>query len=217
MRIDLDDLYIYPAHKMMALHHKQAVNATKNLGDFLDWGQTASKWTLLEHQKWINANAKMADPYSSNAIYWRDHFVGMFNLVPAADLYGIQFLYWIRGNFQGNGIATTIAEMLTQKIFLMRMADYVEIHVDQANIASQAVPRKLGFQIEETYTMEKVMGDKGSGTLDVWVQYDPKLVKHRPELVEKAPRTFGWSQASSLLKHLNSEIEQSLINLQPID
>jgi len=196
MKIDLDDIYFYPANPSMAFDHQRAVNSTKNIGDYLDWGADATKWwNLKHHQKWINYQSKHSEPYSSNAIYWNSQFVGMFLVTEGADKYGAQFLYWISGKFQGNGITTAVAEIFTSRIFLVRSFDYIEIHVDKNNFASQSVPKKLGFEIEDTYTMDKPMGNKGSGTLDVWVKYQPNLIKYRPELVESKPRTFGWSRA----------------------
>jgi len=196
MKIDLDDVYYYPVNKSMALDHQKAVNATHNLGDYLDWGAQAKKcWNLQQHQKWINFQTKYPEPYSANAIYWRNQFAGMFIVTEGADRYSAQFLYWISGKFQGNGIATVIAEIFTDKIFAIRSFDSIEIHVDRMNFASQSVPKKLGYQIEDSYTMEKPMGNKGSGTLDVWVKYQPNLVKYRPELIKSKPRTFGWDHA----------------------
>jgi RimJ/RimL family protein N-acetyltransferase len=117
----------------------------------------------------------------------------MFDMVEGADKYGCQLLYWVRGNCQGSGIATAVVEMLTENAFLGPAFDYVEIHVDQSNVASSRVPEKLGFVIEETYEMQP-MGTKGTGIMSVWVRTNPYSRIIRPTMKEENQRVFGWSQ-----------------------
>jgi len=218
VKIDFDDLYFYPISKQMAFDHQRAVKDTPNLGDFLDWGHSAvTWWNLRDHQKWVNLQSKYPAPYSANAIYWKQQFVGMFVVTKGADKYGAQFLYWVRGNFQGNGIATVITEIFMTKIFSVRDFDYIEIHIDQQNLASQAVPKKLGFEIEDSYRMDRPMGSKGSGMLDVWVKYQPNLVKYRPELVKNKPRSFGWGKALMLEDSTPPIFEEHFADLQHLD
>lgn len=194
MKIDVDDLIIAPAKKEPVLEHMNACQDTKkNLGNFLDWGINAPSWSFKQHLSWISAAEAMKLPYKSNAVFWNDKLVGMFDMVEAADPYGVQLLYWVRGNYQGNGIATTVVETLTERAFLGSAWDYVEIHVDGANVGSRKVPEKLGFSIEETYKMPP-MGTKGTGLMDVWVKANPYSRIIRPAMKEENKRVFGWSQ-----------------------
>lgn len=194
MKIDVEDLIIVPVRKAAALEHLKACKDTKNLGDFLDWGKDAPYWSIKQHLIWIGACESTKVPYNSNAIYWNNKLVGMFDMVEGADAYGMQLLYWVRGNFQGNGIATAIVELLTERAFLGTAWDYVEIHVDKGNIGSRKVPEKLGFSIDESYLMPP-MGLKGTGHMDVWVKYNPYSRIIRPEIKELNKRVNGcWSQ-----------------------
>jgi RimJ/RimL family protein N-acetyltransferase len=58
--------------------------------------------------------------------------------------------YWIRADCVRQGLATEAAAALTHVAFAVCGVERVEIHVDSANIASLAVPRKLGFVEEAT-------------------------------------------------------------------
>ena len=194
MKIDVNDLVIAPAKKEAALEHGKACRDTKNnLGDYLDWGIGAPSWSMKQHLMWVSAAESMKLPYKSTAVFWKNKLVGMFDMVEGADPYGVQLLYWVRGNYQGNGIATAVVEMLTENAFLGTAWDYVEIHVDRANIGSRKVPEKLGFSIDETYLMPP-MGTKGTGEMDVWVKYNPYSRIIRPAMKEENQRVYGWSQ-----------------------
>jgi RimJ/RimL family protein N-acetyltransferase len=194
VKIDINDLVIAPARKEAALEHMRACKDTKkNLGDYLDWGIDAPSWSLKQHLMWIGAAEAMKLPYKSNAVFWKNKLVGMFDMVEGADEYGVQILYWTRGNFQRSGIATAVVEMLIENAFLGSAWDYVEIHVDRANEGSRRVPEKLGFVIEETYEMQP-MGTKGTGIMDVWVRTNPYSRIIRPAMKEENQRVYGWSQ-----------------------
>ena len=194
MKINSDDLIIAPPIKEAALEHMLACKDTKkNLGDYLDWGIDAPSWSFKQHLMWISAAGAMKLPYKSNAVFWNDKLVGMFDMVEGADPYGVQLLYWVRGNYQQNGIATAVVEALTENAFLGATFSYVEIHVDKANVGSGKVPEKLGFSIDETYLMPP-MGTKGTGEMDVWVKYNPYRQIIRPSIKEENQRVFGWSQ-----------------------
>jgi RimJ/RimL family protein N-acetyltransferase len=198
VKINSDDLIIAPPIKEAALEHMLACKDTKrNLGDYLDWGIDAPSWSFKQHLMWISAAESMKLPYKSNAVFWNDKLVGMFDMVEGADPYGVQLLYWVRGNYQGNGIATAVVEMLAENAFLGPAFSYLEIHVDQANVGSRRVPEKLGFSIEENYQMSP-MGTKGTGEMIVFVKQNPYSRIIRPAIKEENQRVFGWSQMRRL-------------------
>jgi RimJ/RimL family protein N-acetyltransferase len=58
--------------------------------------------------------------------------------------------YWIRASRIGRGLATELTAALTRVAFELCGVDRVEIRVDPANVASAAIPRKLGFAEEAT-------------------------------------------------------------------
>jgi RimJ/RimL family protein N-acetyltransferase len=59
---------------------------------------------------------------------------------------GLELGYWIHPAHLRRGLATRVAELLTDAAFALPGITHVEIHHDRANRASAAVPRKLGFE-----------------------------------------------------------------------
>jgi RimJ/RimL family protein N-acetyltransferase len=58
---------------------------------------------------------------------------------------GVEIGYWVHVDRVGQGIATRAAALLTTQAFERPEIDRVEIHCDEANVASAAIPRTLGY------------------------------------------------------------------------
>jgi ribosomal-protein-serine acetyltransferase len=54
--------------------------------------------------------------------------------------------YWVHPAHTRKGLATAVVRLLTDAAFSVAEVMHVEIHTDKANIASSAVPRRLGFR-----------------------------------------------------------------------
>ncbi len=67
----------------------------------------------------------------------------------------VEIGYWVHADFLGKGIATMVSQSLTELAFaIWAEIDIVEIHHDEANIASGRVPLRLGFQ--HVRTVERI-------------------------------------------------------------
>ena len=77
--------------------------------------------------------------------------------------------YWIRTDATGKGLATAAARSLTTAAFThLDDTDVVEIRMDTANLASAAVPPRLGFRLDrEVARPVEAPGQCGRG--HVWV------------------------------------------------
>jgi len=76
--------------------------------------------------------------------------------------------YWVRTDCTGRGVATAAAAGLTRAALAMEGVSGVEIHCDAANLASAAIPPKLGFRLDRTD--EVVATSPGSsGRHLIWV------------------------------------------------
>ena len=62
--------------------------------------------------------------------------------------------YWIGAAHAGRGYATSAAGAMTRTALALPGVERVEIHCDEANKASAAVPRKLGFTLVEVITRD---------------------------------------------------------------
>jgi len=55
--------------------------------------------------------------------------------------------YWVAAAFTRRGVASSAARILTDAAFAIEDIAYVEIHHDRGNVASGAVPRRLGYTL----------------------------------------------------------------------
>jgi RimJ/RimL family protein N-acetyltransferase len=57
--------------------------------------------------------------------------------------------YWLRADATGRGVMTAAAAALTDAAFALDGITRVEIHCDEGNVRSAAVPRRLGYTLAE--------------------------------------------------------------------
>ncbi|HEV2376379.1 MAG TPA: GNAT family N-acetyltransferase [Streptosporangiaceae bacterium] len=82
---------------------------------------------------------------------------------------GIEIGYWIAADKTRQGYATAAARALTAVALALPGVTRVEIHCDEANTASAAVPRKLGYRLDRTYAHEpEAPGERGRRLIWVW-------------------------------------------------
>ncbi len=74
--------------------------------------------------------------------------VGGTGLHPRLGPGRIEIGYWVRDGYLNRGIATAAARALTSAAFTMSEIYEVHIHCDVANVASAAIPRRLGYRLE---------------------------------------------------------------------
>jgi RimJ/RimL family protein N-acetyltransferase len=88
-------------------------------------------------------------------IFLDDRVVGGTGLHLRGDEKTVEIGYWVHVDYIGRGIATQVSRALAETAFaLWEEIDTVEIHHDQANEASAAVPRRLKFDHVETSKRE---------------------------------------------------------------
>jgi len=54
--------------------------------------------------------------------------------------------YWVHPSFVRQGLGTAVARLLTDAAFSVPGISHVEIHTAKANLASAAIPRRLGYE-----------------------------------------------------------------------
>jgi RimJ/RimL family protein N-acetyltransferase len=74
-----------------------------------------------------------------------DRLIGGCGLLPRIGPGGLEIGYHVRVDATGNGYATEMTAALTDVAFDVCGADRVELHIEEANLASIGVARKLGF------------------------------------------------------------------------
>lgn len=77
--------------------------------------------------------------------------------------------YWIAATQSGRGFATSAVQVMTSVALALPGVNRVEICCDEANAASAAIARKLGYQLERfEHLMSQAPGE--SGRVMVWVR-----------------------------------------------
>ena len=76
--------------------------------------------------------------------------IGGTGLHPRVGPEAAEIGYWIRVERAGNGLATEAAAALTRVAFEIEKLTRVEIHCAPTNLASAAIPKKLGYTHEAT-------------------------------------------------------------------
>jgi hypothetical protein len=80
--------------------------------------------------------------------------------------------YWIDVRYAGRGLGTEAARMLTDVALALPGVTRAEIHCDEANQASAAIPRKLGYRLDRIEPHEpEAPGEQGRRM--VWVTESP--------------------------------------------
>jgi len=96
-------------------------------------------------------------------------FVGTIGLHrrPADD--AVEIGYWIASAKTRRGYATAAARALTPVALALSSIRRVEIHCDEANAASAAIPRKLGYRLDRVEAHEReAPGERGRRMIWVW-------------------------------------------------
>ncbi|MEU4583237.1 GNAT family N-acetyltransferase [Kitasatospora aureofaciens] len=95
--------------------------------------------------------------------------VGAFGLHGRIGPGALEIGYWVAARHVGRGIATAAAGALTEAALALPGIARVEIRCDQANGASAAVPRKLGYRLDRvTEAAARAPGETGRQL--VWVK-----------------------------------------------
>jgi RimJ/RimL family protein N-acetyltransferase len=82
----------------------------------------------------------------------------------------IEIGYWLHVDYVGHGYATAAAQALTQAAFDLPATGRVEIHTDEANALSAAIPQRLGYQLDRVQ-VRVPEAPAETGRLQIWVKY----------------------------------------------
>jgi RimJ/RimL family protein N-acetyltransferase len=99
-----------------------------------------------------------------------DHgtLVGEIGLHRRVDDSSAEIGYWIAASQAGRGFGTLAAQAMTSVALALAGVRRVEIHCDEANKPSAAIPRKLGYRLDRIENrMPEAPGE--TGRLMIWV------------------------------------------------
>ncbi|GAA4994097.1 GNAT family N-acetyltransferase [Kitasatospora paranensis] len=97
-----------------------------------------------------------------------DAVIGAFGLHSRIGPGALEIGYWVAQAHNGRGLATEGARALTAAALGLPGVDRVEIHCDEANLASASVPRKLGYRLDRIDD-SPVTAPSETGRKMVWI------------------------------------------------
>jgi len=77
-----------------------------------------------------------------------DRLVGAFGLTARRGPKTLEIGYWLRADVTGRGLATRAVAALTDVAIAMPGIERVLVYCDEANTASAAIPKRLGFRFD---------------------------------------------------------------------
>ena len=80
--------------------------------------------------------------------------------------------YWRRAGVEGRGVVTAAARALTAAAFTLPPIERVEIHCDEANVASAAVARRAGYRLDRIVAVP-VRAPAELGRQMIWITPHP--------------------------------------------
>ena len=86
--------------------------------------------------------------------------------------HALELGYWLRVTATGRGIITAASAALTDAALALPGIERVEIHCDEANQRSAAVPRRLGYRLDRIET-DDVSAPGDAGRSMIWVHAPP--------------------------------------------
>jgi RimJ/RimL family protein N-acetyltransferase len=98
-----------------------------------------------------------------------DAVLGMIGLHRRLGPGAIEIGYWTHVAHSGRGYMTAAAKAITQVAEALDDVSRVEIHTDEANVRSAAIPPKLGYRLDRVDT-RRPEAPAESGRLQIWVR-----------------------------------------------
>ena len=191
-RIVLRDLLVrrWTLDDAPALH--QAVTASyANLHRWVGWASRPS--TLAAQEDFLDTMARRWDAGRTWSYAVLDlaetRLLGSAGIYDRTGYCAGDIAYWVHTDHTGRGIAFTCAAVLTGVALALPGADRVEIHCDQANVASAAVARKLGYRLDGIHDDVRDAPAK-TGQRMVWTM---TATAYPGSPAERQARTASWT------------------------
>lgn len=115
---------------------------------FADAHQTVEEsrnWIIHQMAQWLLRDDLILSIWEQST----GRYLGSTGLHPHD--WGIGFFeigYWLRASAEGYGYVTEAVQLLTNYAFDSLKANRLEIHCDELNVRSAAVPKRLGYVLE---------------------------------------------------------------------
>lgn len=146
-----------------------------HLRPWMPWATQEAADAQAQRSRCREAEARWED--GSEYIYvlrpeHSEQVIGCFGLHRRIGPDAVEIGYWVHVDFTGRGYATACAGALTQVGLALPGVVRVEIHTDEANVISAAVPRRLGYRLDRV-DERPPEAPAESGRQQIWVMERP--------------------------------------------
>lgn len=160
-----------PRYPEDCLPLRAAINASfEHLRGWMQWAQSPatdqSVRTFLEPAA-RNFGGDSAAHYVIT-VRGTGEYAGMCGLEARIGEGALEIGYWADVRHTGHGIVTEAARLLTATALALDGVTRVEIHCDEANVRSAAVPRRLGYHLDRIES-EEIEAPNEVGRSMIWV------------------------------------------------
>jgi len=151
---------------------RAATESLEHLRPWMPWATPEGTSYETQHERLLGP----ATMWNSGSGYEYGIFLPDGTMVGGCGLHrrigpsALEIGYWVHVAYTRRGIATASAGALTDVGFGLRGVERMEIHCDEANVASAAVPPRLGYRLTGRVDHEQeAPGEVGSRL--IWVLY----------------------------------------------
>jgi RimJ/RimL family protein N-acetyltransferase len=175
--IRLDDAYLLRQFrvgdaKALAL---AVLGSLEHLRPWMPWADEESTDERFQRQRLRGVEHKAAAGEEWQYGLFPDdgsRVLGSFGLMTRQGAGTIEIGYWVHVDEIGHGLATRASAALTDVSLALEGTTTVYIRCDERNVRSAAIPRRLGYALEETVTRAPEAPGE-SGRLMIWSRREP--------------------------------------------
>ena len=106
-------------------------------------------------------------------------FAGGCGLMPRIGPDALEIGYWLDVRCVGRGLATEAVALLTDVGLTVDGVDRIEIHCDEANVRSAAVPERLGYRLDRIED-DEIATPGETGHSMIWIATPPDPIRADP-------------------------------------
>jgi len=122
-----------------------------HLGPWMAWAVPEAATSAVQRERLASAKERWQEGTEYGYLLLArdtDRLLGMCGLHRRVGPGGLELGYWLTEAAVGHGHVASAAQALTTAGLALPDVDRVEIHCDEANVCSQAVPRRLGYRLD---------------------------------------------------------------------
>ena len=147
----------------------------QHLRPWMPWASEAAAQPQAQRERRREAEQQWtegSDYHYALRSHSSDVVIGAFGLHRRVGPGAIEIGYWIHVDWTGQGHATASAAALTAAALALPDIDRVEIHTDEANTISAAIPRRLGYRLDRVESRQP-QAPAETGRHQIWITTQP--------------------------------------------